>query len=183
MDVIIRERRTGRTTELIQRCAEHRYALIVTADRNRARTVFEMAREMEKYIPFPITITEFVQSQFDGRYIDAFLFDDLDASLNRLSGWVPIEAVVIEKKTAKEKPKKSEQDLINRKEALDLAKDICVPTKDGSIFRHRCIDPDEIRELPSAQPEPCTFCVHNDISADGICLRCPAERRTDETQV
>ena len=37
--------------------------------------------------------------------------------------------------------------------AIDLAKDICVPVKDGSMYRHRCIDPDAIRELPSAQPE------------------------------
>lgn len=45
-------------------------------------------------------------------------------------------------------------DLISRQKAIDLAKDLCVPTKDGSIYRHRCIDPDAIRELPSAQPEP-----------------------------
>lgn len=44
-------------------------------------------------------------------------------------------------------------DLISRQSALDLAKDIIVPTKDGGVYRHRCIDPDEIRELPSAQPE------------------------------
>ena len=44
-------------------------------------------------------------------------------------------------------------DLISRQAALDLAKDIIVPTKDGGVYRHRCIDPDEIRELPSAQPE------------------------------
>lgn len=44
-------------------------------------------------------------------------------------------------------------DLIDRQAAIDLAKDICVPTKDGSIYRHRCIDPDAIRELPTAQPQ------------------------------
>lgn len=42
-----------------------------------------------------------------------------------------------------------ENDLISRRKALDLAKDIIVPTKDGGVYRHRCIDPDEIRELPS----------------------------------
>ena len=44
-------------------------------------------------------------------------------------------------------------DLISRQAAINLAKDICVPTEDGGIYRHRCIDPDEIRELPSAQTE------------------------------
>lgn len=44
-------------------------------------------------------------------------------------------------------------DLISRQAVLDLARDICISTKDGSIYRHRCIDPDAVRELPSAQPE------------------------------
>ena len=49
---------------------------------------------------------------------------------------------------------KQMDDLISRQAAINLAKDICVTTKDGSIYRHRCIDPDEIRELPSAHQEP-----------------------------
>ena len=44
-------------------------------------------------------------------------------------------------------------DLIDRQAALALAKDICVPTKDGTVYRHRCIDPQQIMELPSAEPE------------------------------
>lgn len=44
-------------------------------------------------------------------------------------------------------------DLISRKAVLALAKDIYVPTKDGTIYRHRCIDPGDIAELPSAYPE------------------------------
>lgn len=53
-------------------------------------------------------------------------------------------------------------DLISRRAALSLAKEICVPTADGTAYKHRCIDPDEICELPSAQPEmdcqKCIFC-------------------------
>ena len=41
-------------------------------------------------------------------------------------------------------------DLIERQAVLDLAKDICVPQKDGTIYRHRCIDPGDVRELPGA---------------------------------
>ena len=43
-------------------------------------------------------------------------------------------------------------DLISRQAAIDLAKDLCVPTKDGTVYKHRCIDPDAIKELPSAHP-------------------------------
>jgi hypothetical protein len=45
-------------------------------------------------------------------------------------------------------------DLISRQAALALAKDICVPIKDGTVYRHRCIDPQQIMDLPSAEPEP-----------------------------
>lgn len=44
-------------------------------------------------------------------------------------------------------------DTISRRAAIALAKDICVPTKDGTEYRHRCIDPDAINELPSAKPD------------------------------
>lgn len=44
-------------------------------------------------------------------------------------------------------------DTISRKAAIALAKDLCVTTKDGTEYRHRCIDPDAIKELPSAQPD------------------------------
>lgn len=51
-------------------------------------------------------------------------------------------------------------DLISRQAAIDLARDIYVTVKDGSFYRHRCIDPDELRELPPAQIEqhwiPCS---------------------------
>ena len=42
-------------------------------------------------------------------------------------------------------------DLISRQAAMALAKDICVPHKDGYEYRHRCIDPQDIAELPSAE--------------------------------
>ena len=44
-------------------------------------------------------------------------------------------------------------DLIDRQAVLALAKDICVPVKDGSEYRHRCIDPLDVMEIPSAEPE------------------------------
>lgn len=34
--------------------------------------------------------------------------------------------------------------------AIALAKDIIVPTKNGYDYRHRCIDPQDLAELPAA---------------------------------
>ena len=45
------------------------------------------------------------------------------------------------------------EDLISRQAVLALAKDICVPVKDGSEYRHRCIDLLDVMEIPSAEPE------------------------------
>lgn len=45
-------------------------------------------------------------------------------------------------------------DYISREVATALANDIIVPTKDGGTYRHRCIDPQDIRELPAADVRP-----------------------------
>lgn len=44
------------------------------------------------------------------------------------------------------------ENCISRQAALDAAKDLIVPLNDGTIYTHRCIDPQCIRELPPAQP-------------------------------
>ena len=44
-------------------------------------------------------------------------------------------------------------DLISRSAALALAKDICVVCEDGTAYRHRCIDPQSLMELPAVQPD------------------------------
>ena len=71
-------------------------------------------------------------------------------------------------------------DSISRQAAIDLAREIRIPTKDGSIYRHRCVDPDAIRELSPAQPEVvrCKDCIHRPIingprSIGGFGLRFP----------
>lgn len=38
----------------------------------------------------------------------------------------------------------------------------------------------QVKDLPSAQPSPCEFCIHNDIFDDTACLWCRAETRTNE---
>lgn len=83
-------------------------------------------------------------------------------------------------------------DLIDRQKAIALAKDIIVPIKDGTVYKHRCIDPDAIKELPFEcnviYCRYCRFYVEHRCQAtrglddwrkqDDYCSR--AERRTDE---
>ena len=42
-------------------------------------------------------------------------------------------------------------DLIRREDVMALAKDICVPHKDGYVHKHRCVDALDVMELPSAE--------------------------------
>lgn len=87
--------------------------------------------------------------------------------------------MAIESLSCSESPNSS--DLISRQAALDGVKtlhDVAwknwhEPTLSANVVL------DMIGELPSAQPEPCNFCKHNDVADDVICLRCPAERRED----
>lgn len=43
---------------------------------------------------------------------------------------------------------------IDRKSAIALAKDIIVHIKSGYDYRHRCIDPQDLAELPAADVRP-----------------------------
>lgn len=43
---------------------------------------------------------------------------------------------------------------IEREAAIALAKDIIIPTKSGYEYRHRCIDPQDLAELPAADVRP-----------------------------
>ena len=48
-------------------------------------------------------------------------------------------------------------DYIKREDVLSLAKDICIPQENG-FYRHRCIDPQVVRELPAADVWPVVLC-------------------------
>jgi len=88
-------RQTGRTTELIRKCAQYNYAIIVCPNRAMANYTFNMARDMKLVIPFPITFKEFAERRFEGRFIDAFLIDNLEIVLGNMAHGIPIAEVVL----------------------------------------------------------------------------------------
>lgn len=143
IEVINRGRVTGRTTELIRRCAKHNYALIVTPSKARAQSVFGQARSQGIYIPFPITFKEFCRGEFCGRNVDAFFFDDLDASLKEMAMWAPIEAVVIEGNET------NTGDLISRQAVKDWIQRWIGYIDADIIARMQC----RVIDIPSAKPD------------------------------
>lgn len=83
------------------------------------------------------------------------------------------------------------KEIVEKQAVLALAKDICIPNKDGTVYKHRCIDPDDIKDLPSEcniiYCIDCMFYLGHRCQAtrglddwrsyDDYCSR--AERRTD----
>ena len=97
MNWIIKERGTGKTTELIKKSSETGYYIIV-ATRQNARNVFELARSMKIDIPFPITIDEYFRGdKMRGSYVKNVLIDDVDEILKTIFNTVIIDTCTLTK--------------------------------------------------------------------------------------
>jgi hypothetical protein len=91
MQLDVRPRQAGKTTDAIKRAAE-RWLYIVVINKQEQRRVFEEAKRMGLDIPFPITFEEFTRGQF-GRGIRGFIIDNLDMCLLQAARAIPIEVV------------------------------------------------------------------------------------------
>ena len=96
MKCIISARRSGRTTKMIEMCAEHPGSVIVAPNQRSAESIFHMALMMGKQIPFPMTFDHFVHKCYMGDQYEKFLFDDLDRSLQLAAGHGRIVAATME---------------------------------------------------------------------------------------
>ena len=92
MQIILRKRQMGKTTELIRMSAET-FAYIVVPTKNDASRVFQMAKKMGLDIPFPLSFDEFIRGQYHGKNIKGFLIDNADMLLQYMSKGVAIKAI------------------------------------------------------------------------------------------
>lgn len=95
MKIIFKEPRTGKTTELIKRCAILG-GYIVCKDKRNADYIIEMATELGAKIPYPITFDEFLSKRYYGKGVDRFYIDNADMLLQKIAGNVRIESIVID---------------------------------------------------------------------------------------
>lgn len=96
-EIIIKERGTGKTTELIKRAAKDGL-YILTDTKRSAEYIVDMAHRMGMHIPFPITVDEYLKgNKFQGSCIrrDGVLIDDAELVLQTLLSGIPIRAVTI----------------------------------------------------------------------------------------
>ena len=102
MDIIYKGRGKGKTTELIKMSAEKNLYILV-ADRNRQREVFNLARDLNLNIPFPITVEDYFRSdKLRGSFINTILIDDADYILQQIFNTVVIDTITITNKENKD---------------------------------------------------------------------------------
>lgn len=91
-EIIMGDRRSGRTTELIKRSAETG-AIIVVRDNLRGRHVQDLANDLGYDIPKVLTVSDL---KFPlPIYRKGLLVDDIDAIIAQLFHYYPIEAVTM----------------------------------------------------------------------------------------
>ena len=94
MKIIAKPRCTGKTTELIKISARtNTYILVLNG--KRQKEVARLADSMNMIIPYPITLEDYMRTQFRGSFIKHILIDDADDILQRFFNTVMIDAITI----------------------------------------------------------------------------------------
>ncbi len=93
MNIIMRPRNAGKTTELIKLSAQNG-GYIVCNSHNEAWQIHELSRQMGLEIPFPLTYSEFLHGYYHPQGVKNLLIDNADYLINSLSK-SPIEAITL----------------------------------------------------------------------------------------
>lgn len=94
MKKIIKPRGKGKTTELIKLSAKTNTYILV-ANKKRRKQLMELAYSMNVIIPYPVTIDDYMRTQFRGSFIKNILIDDAEDVLQSIFYTVVIDAITI----------------------------------------------------------------------------------------
>lgn len=96
MDILVGKRQHGKTTHLIRRSADE-FVYILTSNYRRASEIFNMAKNMNLDIPYPVTLHEYLRIGFKGSSItrNGILIDDADQILQMIFAGIPIKCITI----------------------------------------------------------------------------------------
>ncbi|MBP1548706.1 MAG: hypothetical protein J6A05_01775, partial [Oscillospiraceae bacterium] len=96
MKIIYREANSGKTLELIKLSAETR-TYIICLNRKRVDEIVRIANKNNIYIPFPLTLEEFLGHRFYGTRIESVLIDNADEIIRALFRPLNVEAITMTK--------------------------------------------------------------------------------------
>ena len=94
MKIIAKPRCTGKTTELVKLSAKTNTYILVL-NRQRQKEVARLADSMNMIIPYPVTLEDYMRTQFRGSFINHILIDDADEILQRFFHSVVIDVITI----------------------------------------------------------------------------------------
>lgn len=93
MKIIILERGKGKTTELVKISAKTQ-TYILTATKQNVKYICQIADDLGLNIPYPITVSEYLNGKLKGSSI---LIDDADRVLQSIFNTVQIDAITLTK--------------------------------------------------------------------------------------
>ena len=142
MKVIAKPRRGGKTTELIKLSAETNTYILV-ANKMRQKEVMRLANLMNITIPYPVTVEDYMKTQFRGSFIKNILIDDVEDVLHAFFYTVAIDAITVTTERT------SCEDCISRESVIQIIENKLNPCTD--MFK--CLEMSQIKEdvehLPS----------------------------------
>lgn len=94
MDVIIKGKQQGKTTEIIKKAKNHN-GYIVCATKQECTRVFDLAREMKVNINFPISFNEFLKGDYYPEGVKKFHIDNAGLLIQEISK-VKVETITID---------------------------------------------------------------------------------------
>lgn len=104
MKIICSAHGGGKTTKLIEETKKLKgYNLIVCKDRAEAQRLWKEILTKKYNLPQPITFNEFINGNYCGRNINAFLIDNADMLIQYISKGVKIHAITFTKEEVDEK--------------------------------------------------------------------------------
>lgn len=99
MEIILKNRQSGKTTDLIRKCALDG-GYIVCNSIKEAHRIFEQSKKMKVNIPLPITYNEFLNGHYYAQGIETVYIDNADLFLQSISK-VKIGAITLSKEEHK----------------------------------------------------------------------------------
>lgn len=93
MKIIYDKPRTGKTTELIKRCAENG-GYIVCINENSRDDIME--KEMKVKIPYPLTFGEFLGGRYYPQGVKRVYIDNADMLIKTIAKGVDVDSIVMD---------------------------------------------------------------------------------------
>ena len=96
MKIIYEKGCSGKTMQLIH-ISHEKNIYIMAADAKRADIIFKKARKIGIYIPYPVTLQDYMQGRLQGTQIREILIDDADDILKKIFYDLCIDTITMTK--------------------------------------------------------------------------------------